>query len=57
MEDALIRRYPKSRYLVASFLEKVFIYVYQFFPVSVYTFLFLKPFNAIKDSGAFETYQ
>ena len=53
MEDALIRRYPKSRYLVAAFGEKVLVYIYQFFPVSVYTFLSLKCFNILKDSGTF----
>ena len=42
IENALIRRYPKSRYLVASLSEKVLIYIYQFFPVSVYTFLLKK---------------
>ena len=57
MEDALIRRYPKSRYLVASLMDKLQIYVYQFFPVSVYNFLHLQIFKAIKSSGALETLQ
>ena len=57
MEDALIRRYPKSRYLVASLMDKLQIYVYQFFPVSVYNFLHLQIFKAIKSSGDLEKFQ
>ena len=42
MEDALIRRYPKSRYFVASFLDKALAYFYQFFPTFIYDFVMLK---------------
>ena len=42
MEDALIRRYPKSRYFVASILDKALAYFYQFLPTFVYDFIMLK---------------
>ena len=42
MEDALIRRYPKSRYFVVSFLDKTIAHFYQFFPTFIYDFITLK---------------
>ena len=39
MEDALIRRYPKSSYFVASFSDKTIAYFYQFFPTFIYDFM------------------
>jgi hypothetical protein len=32
MQDALIRRYPKSRYFVATLADKIVVYFHQFFP-------------------------
>ena len=48
MEDALIRRYPKSRYLVASLLDKGCAYLYQFFPTFVFDFITLKGYDKLK---------
>ena len=48
MEDALTRRYPKSRYFVASPFDKALAYFYQFFPTFVYDFITLKTYDKFK---------
>ena len=52
MEDALIRRYPKSRYFVASPFDKGLAYFYQFFPTFVFDFITLKGYDQVKADAA-----
>ena len=52
IEDALIRRYPKSRHFVASPFDKGCAYFYQFFPTFLYDFLMLKGYDKLKADAA-----